>query len=297
MTVEELWHELGRPQPPSCIVQKPFDYDPAHYARLLRSRAEGTPPDSLALVDYALDLSYEEVQTDLFVYLLPLCLDVWSAWLRGSGGEAGFVEQFWFALNKRPGPLALLSEARHAAVDRFIREGILAAIDAGRRLCVEGAERTLSYRRLRELGSYATLFGGLRELWTPWWRLESEGRAAAALQYLSCLMYENAANPVFGPRSARRGGGPPELWGDSISINDRPWDPRNVAFLRAELHPDRLHAAAAAARERLSDSGDRRTAAQMIEDFPACRTLVELRITQLLEIVAANHSRIFQWTL
>ena len=120
MTAEELWHELGRPQIPATVWQAPFDYDPEHLHSLCRCQAEGRAPAPDDLIDYAEDLSFEEeVQPDLFVFLLPICLKAWSTHLLGQGAAyLGFVEQYWCALNKRPGPLGLLSEKQRSAVER-----------------------------------------------------------------------------------------------------------------------------------------------------------------------------------
>jgi hypothetical protein len=90
MMARDLWRELGRPQPPRTIWQRPFDYDPRHFHSLCRlaesyQRTEqeldaewafpSQFPDPGDLGNYAHDLSYEEeIQPDLLVFLLPVCL-------------------------------------------------------------------------------------------------------------------------------------------------------------------------------------------------------------------------------
>ena len=69
-TTEDLWLELGRPLPPTAIWQLAFDYDPEHLHSLCRCQTEGRPLDHRDLYDDALDLSYEEIQSGLFVLLL-----------------------------------------------------------------------------------------------------------------------------------------------------------------------------------------------------------------------------------
>src|SRR5204863_9981286 len=63
---------LGDPQPLATdrIWQKPFDYDTGHLHRLaaLPPGASAEPAD---LVAYALDFTYEKIQKDLFLHVLP----------------------------------------------------------------------------------------------------------------------------------------------------------------------------------------------------------------------------------
>jgi hypothetical protein len=291
VTTDELWQEFGQPQQPAAIWQNPFDYDPKHLHSLCRCQTEGRLPDPGDLSDYALDLCHEEIQPDLLVFLLPICLRASSTHLLDQGGwYEGSLEQFWCALNRRPGALGLLSEKQRNAVERYFREAILLAIDGGRRL--RGASSNAAcYRWFHDLGSFATVFRGLRHLWSAWWNLNSEGRAIGALQYLSCLMYENGSNPVFAAWTPAKGGGPPALWADSMSVNDEPWNSENVYFLRSVLVPSQLFSAIDRCLERLSNPEDRRIATQMKDDFEHQRTLLELRIEQLPEILSADHSR------
>jgi hypothetical protein len=153
------------------------------------------------------------------------------------------------------------------------------------------------YRWFYTLASYAIIFPNLCELWASWWSASTDGRAIGVLQYLSCLMYEEGCNPIFDAWTPNRGGGPPELWEDDMFVNERPWHPENVAFLRSTLIPEELYVAIGRCIERFSDSPDIGIAQQMHRDFPAQRTLIELRIEQLLSIVSANHFMVHGWTI
>jgi len=298
MTSEELHRALGSLREPARISQEPLDYDPDHLHRLVHvAQTPGATPRAGDLYTYAEDLSFvHETQADLFVFLLPLCLEALSENLRGAtGAYEGFVNQFWVALNKRPGPLNLLSPSQFDAVDRYLRESILAAIDACRPLRNSGMGAGC-YRWFYSLGSYATIFPTLNDLWLTWWSVSTEGRAIAVLQYLSCLMYENGSNPVFDAWTPKRGGGPPELWTDDMSVNEQPWHPVNVEFLRGALIAEELYAAIGRCVECLTDP-DRGIALQMQQDFAAQRVLLDLRIEQLLSIVSTNHFMIHGWTI
>lgn len=187
MTADQLRRALGSPPRPAAIWQEPFDYDPKHYPRLCASVEGNRPPDPIDLYDYAEDLSFQdEIQPELLVYLLPLCLQAVSMDLLGeTGSYGGFCEQFWVGLNRRPGPLALLSAGQTRAVEGYLREAILAAIDSGRRLPSAGMGAAC-YRWFSAIGSFATVFAGLAELWSSWWKLDSEGRAMGPCSTCPC---------------------------------------------------------------------------------------------------------------
>jgi hypothetical protein len=200
----------------------------------------------------------------------------------------GSVAEFWGALNRRPGALDLLSKKQRNAVERYFREGLLTAIDAGRRLRSAGANAAC-YRWFYDLGSFASVFPGLCHLWLEWWNLNSEGRAIGALQYLSCLMYENESNPLFAAWTPLKGGGPPGLWEDSMSYNKQRWDSENVRFLRSVLVPGELFSAINRCLERLTNPEDQRIALQMKDDLEHQLTLLERRIEQLPAILSTDH--------
>jgi hypothetical protein len=289
MTVEDLWQEFGSPKPPATIWQNPFDYDSKHLHSLCKCQAEGRSPDQGDMSAYALDLTYQEIQPDLLVFLLPICLRAWSMYLLGQGAVyEGSIEELWGALNRKPGALGLLSEKQRNAVERYFREGILMAIDAGHRLR-SASSNAACYRWLYDIGSFASVFPRLSQLWSSWWDLNSEGRAIGALQYMSCLMYEAAANPVFAPWTPLEGGGPPGLWADSMSYNKQYWDSENIIFLQGVLVPSQLFSMIDRCQERLTNPEDQRIALQMKQDFERQRLLLEKRIEQLPVILSADH--------
>jgi hypothetical protein len=311
VTVEELRRELGNPPRPARFWQKPFDdHDPDRYEKLCQwaeTDAPLPPRDRPLLLDcYLEELCYiEEIQPDLLLFLLPLLLRAWSMNLLGETWfYRSYAEQFWLAWNNRQfGPirraslLELLSEKQQRAFERYASDAFLGAIDRGQRLRSEGSG-AYCYDWFYEMGSFATVCPGLEPLWREWWTLKSEGRAIGALQYLSCLMYEDDANPVFAPHTPDKGGGPPRLWADSMGgVNDQAWKPANVAFLKDALTPDRLFAAIDPSLERLSNAEDRQIAERMKTDFEVQRTLLEFRIEQLPEILASEYHGSTKWTV
>ena len=298
VTHRELWRELGCPQRPKEIWQKPFEFDPAHYERLCqRCATDARFPanhDPVDLESYLEDLTYvEETQPDLLLFLLPLCLRAWS-WnlLSGTESFSYYAEEFWRPWSKGSpmhGSLfELLSEKQRNAFERYVSDAIIAAIDRAPALKSGAGTEPDCGRWLSELGSFSTVCPGLSQLWHTWWNLETEGRAIGALQYLSCLMYEDTTNPIFPPwKTPHRYGGPPYLWANSMAVNDQPWDPENVSFLKDVLVPTQLLSAIDRCLERLTNAEDRKIAAQMKIDFAYQMTLLELRIEQLPIILSS----------
>jgi hypothetical protein len=191
----------------------------------------------------------------------------------------------------------MLSEEQQRAFARYANDAFLGAIDRGQRLRSEGSG-AYAYGWFYELGSFATVCPGFEPLWREWWNLNSEGRAIGALQYLSCLMYENNANPVFSPWNPDKGGGAPPLWADTMGgVNDRPWNAANIAFLKNALDADRLFASIDPCLERLSNPEDRQIAERMKTDFAAQRTLLEFRIEELPVILASEYHGSSKWTI
>jgi len=61
LELAQLRQALGRRSPPTEISQRPFDHDDAHLRRLAHLQPD-EQPNPMDLVEYALDLQYEEVQ-------------------------------------------------------------------------------------------------------------------------------------------------------------------------------------------------------------------------------------------
>ena len=96
-----LRQALGATSPPKDVTQEPFEGDPSHLRRLLRLQPGERPrPDDLYA--YLNDLNYTEIPSSLFVYLLPICLEMWRNDLRGIDMScSGAVEYFYPVLANR----------------------------------------------------------------------------------------------------------------------------------------------------------------------------------------------------
>jgi hypothetical protein len=237
--IAEVRHALGDPPPlaPDRVWQKPFDYDAGHLHRLaaLAPGASAEPDD---LVAYALDFKYEKIQKDLFLHVLPFCLRAWREDLAAPFGRyETFVDEFYPALLRGGVFDGELTDGQASAVGDFMRRAIVAQIDGQRTLSFKGSKSSV-YAWFHALSTYGLLRSDIDKLWSAWWSVDTDGRALAAAQYVSCLIYDETANPVFDAWTREHGGGPPCLWHYRGHVLEERWRDENLALLERALTPD-----------------------------------------------------------
>jgi hypothetical protein len=230
---------LGDPQPVGAdrVWQKPFDYDTTHLQRLaaLPPGASAEPDD---LVAYALDFKYERIQKDLFLHVLPFCLRAWYEDLSSPFGRyESFVDEFYPALLRGGVFDGELTAGEASAVGDFMRRAILKQIDAQQALSFKGSKAGV-YAWFHAVSTYGLLRPDIEQVWSEWWKVETEGRALAAAQYASCLIYDETANPVFDAWTRDNGGGPPCLWHYRGHVLEERWRDANLEMLERVLTPD-----------------------------------------------------------
>lgn len=137
------------------------------------------------------------------------------------------------------------------------------------------------YRWIRALTTYGVLLPDMESLWTIWWSLDTLGRAVAAAQYISCLMYPENENPVFAPWTPNGGGGPPCLWEFEGHLYTHRWLEPNVSYLRGVLNVPRVSNVLLRVFERLMDQPEHEVAALIKEDFPLLTDTVQARCAEL----------------
>ncbi len=289
---------LGTTPLPNKITQAANHHKRKHLTRLARlKRDERAEPGDLW--EYTQDLLYTEIQADLFRYLLPFCMEGWRFdLLRTSSGYGGFVEYFYQVLADRQVFTKHLTPRQGAAVSRFMRQTILEEIDDQRGLAWEGS-KARPYRWVGALNTYGVLFPDLNQLWSAWWALDTVGRAVAAVQYLSCLMYPEDHNPVFAAWTRDRGGGPPGLWEFSGHLYTHRWLQPNVEFLKSVLNLSRVTAVLTQAVERLSGQPEQDIAQQVLADVPVCSTTLKARCDELPRLLEMNQepASFFEWSV
>ena len=281
---------------PSKITQEPFDANVKHLRRLARLRP-GEKAEARDLWEYTQDLLYAEIQGPLFTYLLPFCLEAWREDLRGASNEyGGFVEQFYPVLANRQVFDRFLTPAQSAAVSDFMRGSILDEIDDQRGLAYSGSN-IRTYRWTTALTTHGVLFPDVSALWNAWWSVATVGRAVAAVQYLSCLMYEENENPIFSPWTPDRGGGPPSLWEFAGHLYTNRWLEPNVSFLKGVLSAREVGDVLMRAVERLIDQPEHAKGTEVLGDLPLCEETLTARCAALPRLLGTTQEpgKLLEW--
>ena len=290
-SIEQVRTALRCQQTPQSIWQPAFDYDESHLYRLLGyvplvpDVLTTTPVSESDLIAYTLDLQYMTIQPDLFRCLFPLCLQAWRQHLlapAGSSPYVGFVEYFLGALASRPFLHELLEAGEYEAVVTFMQNTILDRLDQEEYLSFSGSGRV--YTWFFALGAFAILFPVLERLWRIWWTMQTRGQVTAALQYISCLMYQEQSNPIFHPWTAEQGGGPPALWETGAFIYDRAWRHENIAFFQSTMTPAYVEEQL---RRAVTLLGESNVPGKMLRDLEAQRGVLEHRLKVLPTILAS----------
>ena len=285
----ELHRKLGAMRPPDKITQEAFEGNDQHLHRLVRL-CPGEEPRGDDLWEYIHDLRYAHIQGPLLTYLLPFCLKAWRDDLRGIEGHGGTIEHFYAVLADRQIFDLHLSARQGQAVSEFMRQAILEEIDDQRGLKFQGS-RAIPYRWFRGLTTYGVIRPDLSRLWNTWWALETVGRAIAAVQYVSCLMYGENENPVFAPWTPDGGGGPPSLWEFEGHLYSHRWLQSNVDFLKEILTAQRVGDVLERAVERLVGQPEYDIAATVRDDFPLCDATLTSRCAELPHLLeTVQHS-------
>jgi hypothetical protein len=274
-------HAFGYPQKPKKITQIPFDYDPGHYERLCEYQDQR--PTNVDLSDYALDLTYEDIQMDLFFYLLPACLNAWQEDLMANlkSEYGGFAEYFWAALATQNGFRDILSDEQYNLIANCIKDMIFEKIDQENQLSFAGSGVS-PYTWVNSIGSFGIIYPLISKLWHELWNCETPGRAYAVLQYASALIYEKKDNPVFEPYTPEAGGGSPCLWECAGYIYDKPWRAENITFLQKEFTFNYIYQGLKKANQVLAGKRQSDVSAKILADFVKEKDRVRVRLEELV---------------
>jgi len=282
---------------PPEITQAAFDGNSKHLHRLARLRP-GERAEVSDLWEYTQDLLYTEIQDSLLEYLLPFCLQAWRDDLRGTHSEyGGFVEHFYPVLANRHVFNQRLTPARTAAVSEFMREAILEEIDDQRGLKYQGTAAR-PYRWITALTTHGVLLEDVDRLWNAWWSVDTVGRAIAAVQYVSCLIYSQNENPVFAPWTPDGGGGPPCLWEFGGHLYEHRWLDKNVHFLKQALTVPGTCDLLNRAVERLAGEPEYGPAIEVQEDIPLCADTLASRCDELPRLLETTQEpgKLLEWS-
>lgn len=262
---------------PKQITQQAFDGSAKHLKRLVRLRP-GDKAEAGDLWEYTQDLLYSgAIQGALLAYLFPYCLEAWRDDLRGThSGYGGFVEYFYPVLANKRVFDEHLTPTQTMVVSEFMRESILEEIDAQRGLIYIGTGAR-PYGWTTALTTFGVILPDVDKLWNSWWSIDTVGKAVAAVQYISCLIYGANENSVFAPWTPDGGGGPPCLWEFGGHLYQHRWLEPNARFLT----PQRVNEVLSRAVERLGDQPESKIAAQVQVDLPLCSETLASRCVEL----------------
>jgi len=288
ITWERARQIFGNPQPPKTVWEKQFDYNDDDLWRLAN-----TPYEKIDFSDlwyYHHDLAYVELQPDLFSYLFPVCLMDWHHSLMQNEPCSHGDSDFHYGVLHGNVFEKMITPKQLASIYEFFRDSFLERLDAERGFIADGS-KTPAYGWIGRFNSVGLVMPRIDMLWDGWWSLDTPGRAVAALEYCSALMYFNGENPLFPPWTPDRGGGGPPIWCNDTLFDIQGWLPQNIEFIRktltAQFVADRVVNAVA----RLKHEPECEKARQLENDLAKCRELIEFRVEELPTLLATPYAR------
>jgi hypothetical protein len=177
-----------------------------------------------------------------------------------------------------------------------MRQTILDEIYDPRGLSFQGT-RQRPYRWFGALTTYGVLLPDWGHLWSTGWSVTTAGRAIAAVQYISCLLYSVYENPVFSPWTPNGGSGPSCVGSFAGHLYLHRWLEPNVAFLKEFLSTTRVGDVLSQALARLVGQPEHDQASLSQADFPLCIAPHEARCDELpRRLEAVEQPGEFSWT-
>ena len=241
---------------------------------------------------------------DDFIFLLPAILKVWSEQLYANKDSAynqrlhgalirsdldKSVEyldasETTIAVNAKEGFLYChLPESLRKIVLSFMGNEIFKRIGKENSLSIIGKTSTHSWFRV--FASYGVFSNNIEQLWQQWWSTPTKGHAIALVQYASCLICDEKANPVFAPWDPKIGGGTPLLWNYESFFFGEYWMEENLEFLKKVLSVDYLHKKLEDTQYLLKDPLDAKIVTEVRNILDKEFTKVELRIERLIDLL------------
>ena len=215
------------------VWERQFDYFDDKLQRLAI-----TPWEKIDFSDlwyYHHDLAYVDLQPELFTYLFPVCLMDWHETLMRNESCSHGDSEFHYGIHQGRVFERMLTPGQLTDTFEFFRDSFLVRLDQERGF-IYRASRTPAYGWISRFNSLGLVMPKIDLLWKAWWSLDTPGRAVAAVQYLSGLMYFEGENSLFGRWTPEEGGGGFYLLGHDSYIHDLGWMEENVRFLEETLN-------------------------------------------------------------
>lgn len=279
---------FGNPRPPEHVWERQFD----HFDDELRQLCK-TPWTQIDISDlwfYYHDLAYVELQPEVFEYLFPVCLMAWHATLMNNVACSSGDAEFHFAVHHGRVLETMMTPDRREAVYEFFRDSFLLRLDQERGFAYQGS-RTTAYGWMCRLNSLGIVMPRIDLLWNSWWALDTPGRAVAALEYCSGLIYPFGQNPLFPAWTPKEGGGDPPLLGHDSYIVYSGWMADNTSFLRDVLRYEFVREKLYRAVEVLATQPEYSRARQMTDDLERHANIVRARVEELPVLLSAMNEQ------
>ena len=269
---------LGATPKPSTVWQQQFDWFDDKLRSLARREWDEVPEGELWA--YIHDLTYQELQPDLFRHLFPACLKFWyDSLMRSEPADRGDAD-FHRALLRGNILAKMLNDQERERVHALFVDGYLDRVELERGFNCErsGIPANAWIRRFNSIGLVAPI---IPEIWRQWWSMDTPGRAISIMIYSSGLVYFKGENPIF-PWTPDEGGGGPDLTELDSSEFESAWLTSNLSFLRTTLSPDYVLERMRAAADVLVGEPELRLANRIVAEASSRADVISLRIDDLL---------------
>lgn len=283
ITKQRMIDVLGSAPKPKRVWQRQFDGDDEKLRELAQRDWDDIPDADWW--QYFLDLTYVELQPELFRHLFPACLKYWyETLLRDESTDRGDAD-FHSALVKGDVIAEMLNNAERERLYEFFVDGFLdrLGLERGFRYEPGGNSANRWIGRFNALGLLAPITS---RIWRRWWRFDSPGQCVSAIMYASGLIYRKGENPIYGDWTPTEGGGGPYLFESDANLYDHVWLAPNLTFLREILSADYVTERVAAAAERLAHEPEAALAVKVAGDARTRADVISARIGSLVANLA-----------
>lgn len=283
ITPLQIREVFGNVAPPKRIWEKQFDDFDAELAEIGQKEWQCITEGDLWY--YLHDLSYMELQPDLFAHLFPVCLNFWyDSLMRNEGASRGDAD---FHLSLRRGQILtkMVTLEQREFVYEFMRNGLIDRIEKERGFRYTGRSAP-AYGWMFRFNSLGIIAPIVDRIWESWWQLDHPGKAVCAVMWASGLVYEQWENPLFGAFGAlneTHGGGGPYLVSNDTEIYDAGWMPHNLNFLRSTLNVDYIQTKLALAAAALQGEPEQPVALEVASQARERPELIESRMAALFQ--------------
>lgn len=289
--MDDLWTRrareiFGNPKQPSVITEEQFD-GAEHYLReVLRIPWQKFTYGRRFFWAYYHDLTYAELQPDLFAYAFPLCLGRWRYTLMHNRDCSRGDSDFHRSLHRSEFLAGMMTEEQQAAVIGFFIEGMIERMDAEK--CFH-PKKPRSFHWLDRMNALAKVCPVTEVLLPVWFKAETRGRAMCLIEWLWLLTTPSSD--------------PDGMWDsldvivqDEGQIWDAAWRLDNLSFLESFATHETLTAAAEASVNRLKGTrtaGFARGVAELTRKNPEFirRRLAELVVALAKPLEPGNDYR------